>query len=291
MLFWSASFIWYKEAYQFLGPITLIFFRVVVSVIFLFGMVSLSKKREKIKKKDLKYFLLLGFVEPLLYFLGESHGMMIISSTVGSVIISTIPLFIPFAALIFYKEKVAWLKMLGIIISFTGILIVVIGKGFHFIAPVEGIALMFLAVFSAVGHAVIIVSLLPKYKPLTIIFAQSLVGAIYFLPIFLLSEFDEALQMQWNWAVIEPILKLGIFPSSLSFILYARTVKSLGIIKTNVFANFIPVFTAIMAYIILKEEMTTGKIIGILVVLAGLLVSQSNGIKSQTLKPFSKRLH
>jgi len=291
MIFWSASFIWYKEAYLYLGPITLVLFRMIVASIFLFGLSSVLKQLEHIKRKDIKYFLLLSIVEPLLYFLGESHGMMLVSSTVGSVIVSTIPLFTPFAALLIYREKISWIKLVGISISFAGVLIVVIGKGFQLIAPIEGIALMFLAVFSAVGHSVIIVALIPKYRILTIILAQSLLGAIYFLPIFAFTELREAMQIQWNWSVIEPILKLAIFPSSLSFILYIRTVRSLGITRSNVFVNFIPVFTAIMAYFILKEEMTPGKIFGILIVLTGLLVTQSRGFNSKTLKRKSKRFH
>ncbi|MCK5821075.1 MAG: DMT family transporter [Bacteroidales bacterium] len=284
MLFWSASFIWYKEAYLFLGPITLIFFRMIVSAIFLLGLAAVSKQLERIKRKDIKYFFLLAFVEPLLYFLGESHGMMLVSPTVGSVIISTIPLFTPMAALLIYKERVSLLKLTGISISFTGVIIVVIGKGFQLIAPMEGIALMFLAVLAAVGHSVIIVALIKRYRTMTIILAQSTLGVLYFLPIFIFTELTEARQIQWNWEVIEPILKLAIFPSSLSFILYIRTVKSLGITRSNVFINFIPVFTAIMAYFILHEEMTPGKITGILIVLTGLLVAQSKGYKRQTLK-------
>lgn len=289
MLFWSASFIWYKEAYVYLGPITLIFFRMIVASIFLFGLSAALKQLERIKRKDIKYFILLAFIEPLLYFLGESHGMMLVSSTLGSVIISTIPLFTPFAALLFYREKISWIKLAGVSISFAGVLIVVIGKGFQLIAPIEGIALMFLAVFAAVGHSIMIVFLIPKYKVFTIILAQSFVGALYFLPIFIFTELGDIRLIQWDWAVIAPIIKLGIFPSSLSFILYTRTVRSLGITRTNVFISFIPVFTAIMAYFILEEEMTPGKILGILIVLTGLLVTQSRVLARQTLKPNPKR--
>lgn len=289
MLFWSASFIWYKEAYVYLGPITLIFFRMIVASIFLFGLSAALKQLERIKRKDIKYFILLAFIEPLLYFLGESHGMMLVSSTLGSVIISTIPLFTPFAALLFYREKISWIKLAGVSISFAGVLIVVIGKGFQLIAPIEGIALMFLAVFAAVGHSIMIVFLIPKYKVFTIILAQSFVGALYFLPIFIFTELGDIRLIQWDWAVIAPIIKLGIFPSSLSFILYIRTVRSLGITRTNVFISFIPVFTAIMAYFILEEEMTPGKILGILIVLTGLLVTQSRVLARQTLKPNPKR--
>lgn len=289
MVFWAASFIWYKEAYLYLGPMTLIFIRLIVSSVFLFSLMAILKRLEMVKTKDIPIFLLLALVEPLLYFLGESYGMQIVSSTVGSVIISTIPLFTPFAALIFYKEKISWYKMAGITISFFGVLLVIMGKGFQLIAPVEGIALMFLAVISAVCHSVIIAYLLPRYRILTIILGQSALGVLYFLPIFLLTEWELAKEINWSWTVIEPIIKLGVFPSSLSFIFYARTVRILGITRTNVFINFIPIFTAFMSFYLLNEEMSLGKIIGILVVISGLLFAQSEGLRKSTLNNSKNR--
>jgi len=219
--------------------------------------------------------------------------MALVSSTIGAVIISTIPLFTPFAALLVYKEKLSWIKLAGISISFTGVLLVIIGPGFELIAPVEGIALMFLAVFSAVCHAIIIVYLIPRYRTMTIILAQSAIGVIFFLPIFIISDWESFTQISWNWHVIEPILKLGIFPSSLSFIFYTRTVKVIGITRANVFANFIPVFTALFSYYFLNEVMGPGKILGIFVVLIGLFTAQSNGFRKSTKsksKPFAKHI-
>ena len=96
MVFWSLSFIWYKEVFQFYKPITLVVGRLSISAIFLFITVGLiMRKLTKIKASDLKYFLLLAFFEPFLYFMGESFGMTMVSSTLAAVIISTIPLFSP----------------------------------------------------------------------------------------------------------------------------------------------------------------------------------------------------
>ncbi len=291
MVFWAFSFIWYKEAYQFLPPISLIFFRMIVASFFLFILISVSKRLERIKRTDIKYFLLLALVEPFLYFMGESHGMLYVSSTVGSVIVSTIPLFTPFAAWLVYREKISWIKIAGLTISFSGVLVVLLTKEFQLIAPIEGIALMFLAVFSAVGHSVIIVILVKKYRTLTIILAQSFLGALYFLPVFLLNDLDNIRLIHWNWEVIEPIIKLGIFPSSLSFIFLTRTIKAIGITRTNVFINFIPVFTAILAYFILQEQLTSGKIFGILIVLSGLMLTQIKSSQKSTLNANIKRFH
>lgn len=80
--------------------------------------------------------------------------------------------------------------------------------------------------------------------------------------------------MKPNLSVIILILKLAIFASTLAFILIAYVIKKIGLINANIFANLIPVFTAVIAYYILKESFDLKKIIGILIVICGLFISQ-----------------
>ncbi|MCD6332522.1 MAG: DMT family transporter, partial [Bacteroidales bacterium] len=169
MLFWSLSFVFYKIAYRNLEPIALIFFRLIVASLFLLTVTALTGSFEKIRRADFGRFLLLSLFEPLLYFLGESYGMNLVSSTVGAVIVSTIPLLTPVAAFLFFRERITWLRIAGITLSFTGVLLVLTGRGFVLVAPPRGIALMFLAVFSAVSYTSLIVNLTRKYRSMTII--------------------------------------------------------------------------------------------------------------------------
>ena len=279
MVFWALSFIFYKIAYRYFDPMGLIFVRLIIAGIFLSLIMLVTRSFEKIRPEDYKRFLLLAFFEPLLYFLGESYGMDLVSSTVGAVIVSTIPLLTPIAAYILFKEKVTVWKVSGILISFSGVLIVLIGKGFVLIAPPLGVALMFVAVFSAVAYTGVVVDLTTRYRSMTIIWVQSLLGALFFLPIFLLTDFKETIAIKITWESMAPVLFLGIFPSSISFILYTRAIRKIGITRANIFTNFIPVFTAIFAFFILKESLTPGKVAGILLVLSGLMLTQVNRTK------------
>jgi drug/metabolite transporter (DMT)-like permease len=97
---------------------------------------------------------------------------------------------------------------------------------------------------------------------------------IYFLPLFFIFEFPHFLSVKPNLSVIVLILKLAIFASTLAFILITYVIKKIGLINANIFANLIPVFTAVIAYFILKESFDLKKIIGILVVICGLFISQ-----------------
>jgi drug/metabolite transporter (DMT)-like permease len=56
--------------------------------------------------------------------------------------------------------------------------------------------------------------------------------------------------------------------------LFTSAIRELGASKANVFTNLVPVVAAITSFFVLKEAMPVMKIVGILVVLAGLLLTQ-----------------
>lgn len=284
MCFWAFSFIWYKIAFQYFEPMALVFFRLIAASIFVSLLIVLFGKFERIRKKHYRIFLLLVFFEPFLYFIGESYGMQIVTSTTGAVIISFIPLLTPVAAYFIYKNRLTWYNFAGILVSFVGVLFVLTGRDFVLIAPIKGIILMFLAVISAIIYSAIIVYLAKHYKPITIVWIQSVAGAIFFLPLFTIFDLEETMMVNWSWEVLAPIIKLGIFPSALSFILFNRAIREIGMTIPNIYTNFIPVFTAILSFIILKEDMPPGKIIGIFIVLTGLWISQRKANLHRSLK-------
>ncbi len=276
MLLFSFSFVWYKQVYVYFNPITTIFFRLVISSAFLFLYSIIAKKFQKIKKKDFKAFFLLALFEPLIYFLGESFGMKYVSATVGSVIISTIPLFTPILAYYMFNERLSKMNLAGIILSFLGVLMVVLKKDFSFSASPGGVLLLLLAVAGAMGYSAQIVFLTKKYNTMTVIIAQNTIGAFYFLPLFLIFDAQQFLTVHITWDALKPLFELAIFASSFAYIFFLYGVRNVGITKANMFTNIIPVFTAIFAFFVLDDSLSLQKIIGILIVVAGLFLSQVN---------------
>lgn len=272
-LFWGFSFVWFKQAFLFYKPITVVFLRLIVASILLNIYIKISGKKQRIARQDFKLFLLLAFFEPFCYFLGESFGLTFVSATVGAIIIATIPLFTPFFTYFLINEKITIYGILGLIISFFGVLLIVI-KDYSGASTIKGVILMFIAVFSAISYGVLVKKLTVRYSGFTIVKWQNLIGMIYFLPVFFIFEFSHFLTVKPNLSVIILILKLAIFASTLAFILIAYVIKKIGLINANIFANLIPVFTAVIAYFILKESFDLKKIIGILVVICGLFISQ-----------------
>lgn len=275
MSFWGFSFVWVKIVYEYLNPISTVFIRLLSAAVILLTIKTVFKIGVTPAKGDMKLLLLLSFTEPFLYFLGESFGMKYISSTLASVIISTIPVFSMIIAWIFVKEKLSLINIVGIIISFVGIIILVLQPDLTFKESPLGIALMMLAVFAAVFYTILIKKLSAKYKPLTILTWQYIFGTLLFLPLFLIFDYSDFIKVKPDIKLVTTMLELIIFASILAFFFFIQVVDNLGITKTNVFTNFVPVVTAITAWILLPDEYPSVKnIVGIMIVIFGIFFSQ-----------------
>jgi len=274
MVCFSLSFVWFKVANITYGPLTIVFFRLLLSAAILFVFAKFSKGLVIPQKKDFKFLLLLAFCEPFLYFMGESYGLQYISSTVASVIIATIPLFAPIAGYLFYKEKISVRNIIGILISFLGVTLVIYEIGVGITASPLGVMLQFSAVFSAIAYTVVLHKISNRMNNLSIIFFQNAIGAVYFLPFWFIFEKNRFLATPFDLQAMMAILKLTIFASTLAFIFFTYSVRHMGISKSNMFVNVIPVCTAIFAWIILNDQLTLQKFIGIVVVIGGLFFAQ-----------------
>jgi drug/metabolite transporter (DMT)-like permease len=276
MIFWSFSFVWVKIVYEAYGPITTVLFRLLISSALLLLFTGLTRKLQKIRKGDLKFFLLLAFFEPFLYFMGESYGLKYVSSTVAAVIVATIPLFTPVVAWYFYKEKLSRTNLLGLIITFLGVSLVVLDNSFNFTASPLGVSLEFLAVAGAIGYASMLKGLSHRYNTFTIITYQNLIGAAFFMPVWLGFEAHDFTSIPFNARAFWAIVKLAIFASTFAFILFTYSVRTLGINKSNIFINVIPVFVAVFAFFILGDRLNFHQMVGIGVVISGLFLAQIN---------------
>jgi drug/metabolite transporter (DMT)-like permease len=279
MVCWSLSFLWYKDVYHFLSPFVTILFRLTISGVILFLVSFLTGQLQKIKINDLKLVFLLALSEPFLYFIGESLGMQFVTPTVAAVMVSLIPLFVPIFAYFILKEQIIKKNIVGIFVSFAGVLLVILDKELRLSASPKGIALMGLAVVGAVVYSIILRKLAKDYNSLTLISWQNTIGAVLFLPLTLIFESKELVSVDFTSGMWVPLLKLSVFASSVAFLLYTYGVQNLGAFKANVFTNIIPVFTAILSFYLMGENLQERNIIGILLVVAGLVLSQMKSIK------------
>jgi drug/metabolite transporter (DMT)-like permease len=274
MICWSMTFIWYKQAYPHLTPLTLVTLRLFVAAVLLFIVAIAFRLLNPVQLNDIPRFLLLSFFEPFIYFLGESYGMKYVSSTLASLIIATIPLFTPFFAWYVLREKLKPGNYFGIFISMAGVFLLIQTDKNDYSSLPLGIVLMMVAVFSAIGFTITAKKLTEKYNSFTIVVYQNVLGFLFFLPVFLLFENSGSLFASFNVNLLMPVIKLAVFGSLLAFILFVNTIKLIGVSRANVFINLIPVLTAIFSYYLLNEQFNIKRIAGVFIVIAGLILSQ-----------------
>ena len=189
MVFWSFSFIWYKQVFVYYRPVTVIVLRLVIAVPLAFLIIAGCRKLQRIQRIHLKWFILLGFFEPFFYFMGECYGVNLISPTLGAIIISLIPLLAPIPAWYLFREKFSLSNYVGLFISLAGLYWWLRVMRTAKPAAIAGVLLMLLAVVSAVCHSIFVRKLSDYYGSFTIVTYQSTFGLLYFIPVFAFTDF------------------------------------------------------------------------------------------------------
>jgi drug/metabolite transporter (DMT)-like permease len=274
---WGMSYIWTDKILAFGIPVFyFVFVRILLAGLTLFLFNTAYGRIKRIQRKDLPKFLLLAFCEPFIYFICETYGIKVTGSpTISAMVIATIPIFSIGAGMIFFKEKINFINILGIVFSLVGIVMVAMAKGEvgeHFI---WGIVLLLIAVIAEVGHASLTKSLAGNYSSQIIVMYQFLIGSIYLLPLFLwkgLDGFNK--EVYFSAEVWYPLICLAILCSSLAFSLWVSTIKNLGVAKSSIFSALIPVAAAIIAWAIGHELLNSRQWIGVAVSTAGVILSQ-----------------
>lgn len=274
MLFWGLSFIWSAYLLRYYQPITVIFIRLVISSSLLFTILYLFKLQAKIARKDYWLLILSSIFNPFLYFLCENYGLKYSTPTIAAVVIATIPVFSPVIAFLAIKEKLSFLNLVGIFVSFIGVVIMLVTRDLSLGTDIRGVLFLFGAVLSALFFSVLLKKLTSKYSAITLVAWQNLAGIFLFLPLFLVFEVKSALTVPLSTGIISSFLLLSVLASSVAFVFFAYSIKLIGVSKSNIYSNLIPVFTAFFSYFLISESITFQKIAGIFLVIGGVYLSE-----------------
>lgn len=283
VVFWGLSFILTKELFlseEHMSVTLLIFLRLAVATAVMFPSMALMRhlRRDaswlpKPRKGDLKWFLLLTFCEPFIYHLCETSGVQLVSGSLASVVIATIPLFVPFGMWIAYRERISGTMIVGVLLSLGGVGLLLAG-GEGLAGNLKGMLCLAGAVVIAVVYTLLLVKVVDHYNPLVITTYQNLIGLVYFLPLVLIFDGGSLSLLSWSPKMLLLILVLGICCSTLAYAFYNLGVKRLGASQACIFNNAIPVFSLIAAILIGQEVFAWSKAIGIVTVIAGVVIAQ-----------------
>lgn len=293
MLIWAGAGIAVKEALVLFSPLTLIVLRFTLAVLLML-LVGLVFRRNEIlglqliAKRDIPLFLLGGLFQPFLYFIFETYTYQSFASpTIAEAMLSTQPVFAPIFAFVLLRERVTRNNILGIILSTIGmLLLLLVGSDDFSLGSPWGILLAIVTVSMSVSYSVILRRIPTRYSSLSIVFYVQSFSLILFYVVWMLMGEASAFMnnstplLHHSTQLLHSgiaVLYLAIFASVTAFVLFCYTVRKIGVTRANVFNNVRPVFTAILMWLIFDEVLPIWKLIGIVIIIIGLFISQKVG--------------
>lgn len=274
MSIWACSFLFTKEALKSFTPVTAVTIRMTMATLFLglYGFATGSLKL--VSMKDLPLFLMAGFAQPFCYFVCEAYSLTMVSETVASVILSTIPLFSPIFAWFIVRERVTVANIVGIVISLVGVLLIVFEREQFIVSPL-GLMLLFGAVIAAIVYSSLLKKVPGKYPETTIVFYVHLVSLLFFYPLFIVNDLKHWGEHEILMSSVASLVVLALVASMIGYILFCKTVRVIGVTRANAFCNVMPAITAVAVWLVHGEMLPAVKWIGIVIVIVGLFISQT----------------
>ncbi len=273
MFIWGSSFIALKIAMVDLGPLTVIFFRMLIaSMCFLYFIKDFMKFN--FTKKNIQLLLLLAFFEPCLYFIFEAKALQNTTVSQAGMITSLLPIIAGVAAGYFLKEKITKRLILGSIIALTGAIVLSSQATASHSAPnpILGNIYEFLAMVCGAGYTIVARYLTKEFSALFITAFQVFIGAIFFLPFFIFELTH--LELNFTFNSVASLFYLGIIVTLGGYGLYNYALTKIEASKAAVFIYLIPIFTLILANVILNEVISFVEILASAIILLGVFISE-----------------
>ena len=205
-------------------------------------------------------------------------GLQTVEASRAALIIASCPVFITMLSAIFLREKINVQKALGIVMSVCGAAIVISkGRPSEMLQGGVGAGELYLflcvlnwTVYSLVGRAV-----MKDVSPIVAVSYSATIGAaLLCVPALfygLRSNISDYRGMHWFW-----IIYLAVFATVIGFLWYYEAIRAIGPVKAGLFINFVPIFGVLLAFFILKEEITLSLVSGAVLVISGAYLTNRN---------------
>lgn len=276
---WGFNFIIVKTALLELSPMAFLALRFSIATLFFVLFVRLRQGGFAIPRSEWVKVALIGIVGTTVYQPLFINGLALTKASNTALILATTPAFIVLAQRILYRERFAARGWLGILLSFVGIILIVISGG-----DLTANSQALLGDLMVLGgtlcwalYSVFAAPYLKKYSSLEFSALSTLFGT---LPLLVLTA---PAVLQQNWVAVSASSLIGVLYSALFAIVVAYIIWNLGIqriggARTAIYSNLTPVIAAFAAAVFLGEELTPLKIVGAAIIFGGLYLARTANI-------------
>ena len=274
--FWSTMSSAFKITLSYIKYDELLLWSSIVGVIALFIVNRFSKSKialKKIKRKDLLSSAIMGLINPFLYYLVLFKAYELLEAQMAGTLNYSWPIILVIMSAIFLRQKISFLNIVAITISFIGIIIISTRGNLVFTGSTN-ITGVLLAIGSAFLWAYYwILNLKDTREETGKIFLNLLFGVVYIL-IYMIIKNNGILLPSGN--AIFGIIYIGLFEMSLTFVIWLLALKNSE--NTAKVTNLIYLSPFIALFIIkfsVGEDILPSTIIGLVFIISGILFQQA----------------
>jgi len=268
-MIWGTMGILGRLAFEYgIQPVTLIALRILASSLTILVPITLLRREFfKIQRKDLPLFLVLGLLGTALQRIAYFYAINLTTATIAAVLFYTYPIFVTIYASILFKEKVTLSTMFAIVLTFSGVALVVKAHETSWLnANILGVMFGLFSSILFVFYFLITKKMRNRYTNWTLILYGDTVSAIALTPVVFSALPEIANYPQQLWLLI---FTIAWFPSLLAYLLYSYALKYVESSKASILAVLEPLSAAILSATILRESFDPLQILGITLALTG----------------------
>ena len=239
-------------------PFTVMFLRYSFAVPILFTWMWIKEGNIVPKTVDYRSLIIMAFTSVFLYQIGYMYGMQRTAASDASLVIGFNPIFVAILSVFALSHKLTSRSLLGIILSFSGILLIFLASPNVVIPLKERLIGNSMIMFGAFAYAIYII-IMRQYvlnsgelSPLSIITWVSLIGWFFFIPFVLMEVPWERSWSDNEWLLIG---YLGILSTALSYVFFAIGVEVIGANRASSFVNVVPIFGILSSWLWINEEL------------------------------------
>ena len=255
------------------SPEILLSVRFTVSVITMLIMLAAGAGKLDLRNKPMGKFLLLGLCEPVIYFYAETYGLKYTTSSFAGVMIALIPVLAAVMSAWLLREKLPAAKVLWIICSLSGVVIISAKQSSEGVIRIKGILFLLVAMIAASFFSILSRSLAGIFTPFERTFVMMLMGSVAFSGAACVKYRGEFVQAVTDAvrepAVLLPILFLAVFSSVVAYSLANYSLTYLDVSTATIFGNIIPVVSLAAGVLLLGEPFSVSYIPAIVLILLG----------------------
>jgi drug/metabolite transporter (DMT)-like permease len=260
------------------SPLSFNAIRFGTSSLLLLSLLWIRERSVRISRKHVGRFFLLALIGNTVYQLFFIMGIARTTATDSALILATTPIFIVLFGAVLRVEKITNRIVQGVILSFTGVVMIILGSGKPLTITSESLIGDLLIVANPICWSIYTVfskPMLREYSPLKLTAVTMAMGTVPLLLVSIPSLSTE------NWAAISTNAWLSlafsaVFAIAIGYTLWYTGVNRIGSSRTALYDNLVTVFAVASAWILLSESMTAIQIIGAILVFVSLYVARRN---------------